>query len=89
VRYRSKTLEVEAMQLTSRDPDALVAWCGGPGHAWFQIYGEMMNVYVETISGPVHLDAGDWVVKHPDGALEAVSNRSFREIYEKSEAVDG
>lgn len=84
MRYRVKDVEVEAMQLTSRDPEGLVAFCGGKDHAWVVIYGESMVFYVQTPQGPAQLDALDWVVKHADGRLEPVSNKSFAELYEKA-----
>lgn len=83
MRYRTKDREVEAMQLTSRDPEGLVAFCGGTPHAWSQIYGEMMNVYVDIGQGACLLDAGDWVIKDKDGTLSMMGNKAFHVLYDK------
>jgi len=79
-RYRRKTMEVEAVQLTREaDWDAIAAWCGGIVEGYEDGYREMAI----PREGRSHLAAymESWIVKR-DGDFTVCGGARFRHEFE-------
>lgn len=85
-RYRLKTYEIEAEQLTKENAEELTKWCGG------QIVEEtnplnkeekFVGINVPTLQGNKRLSEGDYLVQRGNGAFVVLDRQYHENMYEK------
>lgn len=86
MRYRTKTIEVQAFeyngsigiaeQIQSRFPQAVFIGKNGLG----DFDGRLI---VQTANGPLNCGAGDFVIQEPDGSLSVMNRIAFGAKYER------
>ncbi len=80
MKYRKKAIDVEAMQFTEvRDGSVICSWCGGTNEK------SPHEIQINTLSGVMTANLGDWIVKNDKGMLYACKPSVFEELYEAVE----
>lgn len=92
--FRKKPVEVEAMQYdgSMESQRAIVTWSGGRIEGMFGgKFGQPSRYYLQvpTLHGLTEADAGDWVVRGPQGDYWPVKPDIFEDSYEAVPPVGG
>ena len=86
-KYRKRTVEVEAEQVTNDNAYDVAQWCGG--RVVEEIgpvdLGRTYGINVPTLEGPERASQGDYVVKGQHGEFFTCKQHAFQHDFEKAE----
>lgn len=87
MRYRTKPIEVEAMQFTTNNEDgsptmdAIVNWIN-QGREEVGVWHNGTHIFVRTYEGEQLAAVGDWIVRDSGGDLRVCKSGVFEAIHE-------
>ena len=76
-KFRKKPVEIEAIQLTEDNIDALVEFCGNKIKSH-----PLTGVVIETLEGNMLASKGDWIIKGVHGEFYPCKPNIFELTYE-------
>lgn len=76
-KFRKKPVEIEAIQLTEDNIDALVEFCGNKIKSH-----PLTGVVIETLEGNMLASKGDWIIKGVKGEFYPCKPDVFEQTYE-------
>lgn len=86
-KFKSKVIEIEAMQYTLETRDEVIAWCGAQ-HKGIDDDGaeiELKNLRIHTLEGVMMVCPGDWIIKGTEGEFYPCKPSVFERKYESVE----
>lgn len=86
MRFKRKSVEVEARQLTEENVSELAHWVAGLAVKELDpfTHEEHVALNMPTLEGVVRVSKGDYVVRTSDGEFSRCSERTFQETFEQS-----
>lgn len=79
-KFRSKVVEIEAMQLSDSNREAVVKWVGENNIIIFTY--DPVNLRIRTLEGDMLAQPGDWVIKGLEGEFYPCKDSVFKAKYE-------
>lgn len=79
--YRKKPVEVEAIQLTVENVDALIEWIPACIVTFF-VSTTIVNAYIKTLEGVMVARDGDYIIKGVQGEFYPCKPDIFEQTYE-------
>lgn len=84
-KYRTRPVEVEAVQFSQENGPEVMAWCAGvPEYG----YNTVRRIGVPTSEGFVPADLDDWVVRDIIGGFHVCTAELFEVAYEEVKEVN-
>jgi hypothetical protein len=85
VKYQRKPEPVDAIQLTTTNAEEVAAWCGGQVNENTKASDPTdvsVTVVFPTLTGPVNLEVGMFLIKNEKGAFSRALENGFNQVYE-------
>lgn len=79
MKYRSKVVEIEAVQLPVQEAPAWLADAMDHGDVWMYANG---MADIRTLEGIMHAKPGDWIIRGTEGELYPCKPSVFERKYE-------
>jgi hypothetical protein len=80
-KYRKRPIEVEAVRILSTTADAIREWVDSD-YITVKTVDDAVVVEIITSTGSHMATTGDWLIKGIDGNFYAVTDETFRRLYE-------
>jgi hypothetical protein len=87
MKYRTKSVEVEAMQFTTNNEngsptmDAIVNWIN-QGRREVGAWHNGTDIFVRSHEGEKRATVGDWIIRGAGGDISSCKSAVFEEMYE-------
>lgn len=86
--FRKKPVQIEAVEVTAENRDAVIAWIGKDARPWNPLNPIYRGICIETLEGVMTANLGDWVIKGVKGEFYPCKPDIFAATYEPVDSVN-